>query len=375
MVAVADFPRQEGAHIVQIGDTTRHPGFFDFRTDAESFTVYETSMRADPVYAMLEAVVDVVPADYWAYAAVDASDRLAGVLSSDCTERAITQLAREHAMQRAASKNEPRIAATLLPLGDFESGVTLLFANAKTTFGILVLLRSPGSGLFSSAEVEMLTFALDTVSDHLAALSLHLEGQTTEAYPGEPRADHVIREPLASAMYVLDRDYAIVLACDTHDARGTLSTGLRTRNDVRLPRLLEDTVRTLTAAWGDGSSTASGLAYLPFLAVRATALGGAIGRHIGVRIDRFRPSSSLSEAVRRYNISAREAQVLTLLLDGRRLDEIGSTLHITSSTVQDHIKSMVRKTESRNRTELIAHVFGWQFAPEPRSGPTLFGPA
>jgi len=38
-------------------------------------------------------------------------------------------------------------------------------------------------------------------------------------------------------------------------------------------------------------------------------------------------------------------------------------LYITSSTVQDHINSMLDKTESRNRSELIARVLGWEFTP------------
>jgi len=46
----------------------------------------------------------------------------------------------------------------------------------------------------------------------------------------------------------------------------------------------------------------------------------------------------------RYHISPRELQVLALLLDGAKLEEIGNQLSITSSTVQDHIKSMVDKT-------------------------------
>jgi DNA-binding NarL/FixJ family response regulator len=48
------------------------------------------------------------------------------------------------------------------------------------------------------------------------------------------------------------------------------------------------------------------------------------------------------------------------LLDGAKLEEIGEALNITTSTVQDHIKSMVDKTDSRNRTELIARVLGWE---------------
>jgi DNA-binding NarL/FixJ family response regulator len=56
-------------------------------------------------------------------------------------------------------------------------------------------------------------------------------------------------------------------------------------------------------------------------------------------------------------------QVLALLLDGNHLDQIATRLHITSSTVQDHISSMLEKTESHNRSELIARVLGWDSTP------------
>ena len=85
---------------------------------------------------------------------------------------------------------------------------------------------------------------------------------------------------------------------------------------------------------------------------------------IGVRIERFHPSNSLAGPAARYHISPREVEVLALLLEGAKLEEIGEALSITTSTVQDHIKSMVDKTESRNRTELIARVLGWENAPE-----------
>ena len=74
---------------------------------------------------------------------------------------------------------------------------------------------------------------------------------------------------------------------------------------------------------------------------------------------------SLGEAAARFHISPREVQVLALLLDGKRLEQIATQLYITSSTVQDHIRSMLEKTASRNRSELIARVLGWEAtAPE-----------
>ena len=92
-------------------------------------------------------------------------------------------------------------------------------------------------------------------------------------------------------------------------------------------------------------------------------MSGPAGLFIGVRIDRFHPPNSLTGPATRYHISPREVQVLALLLDGNHLDQIADQLSITSSTVQDHIKSMLDKTGSRNRSELIARVLGWELSP------------
>jgi DNA-binding CsgD family transcriptional regulator len=81
-----------------------------------------------------------------------------------------------------------------------------------------------------------------------------------------------------------------------------------------------------------------------------------------VRIDRFQAPNSLTGAASRFHISPREVQVLALLLDGNHLDQIARLLYITSSTVQDHINSILHKTDSRNRSELIGRVLGWESA-------------
>jgi hypothetical protein len=48
----------------------------------------------------------------------------------------------------------------------------LLFADACADFGILTLLRTTELGPFTSSEIRMLTFALNTLSDRLSALGL-----------------------------------------------------------------------------------------------------------------------------------------------------------------------------------------------------------
>ncbi len=327
--------------------------------------------ESDPAYQIVSAICRIVPASRWAFARVGFHGDMELMLTSDGNGHELSRVESEFKHQRVKAKVGPRIAAALGPLGTFESGITLLFADAYRTFGILTLLRTAALGPFTSTEISMLSFALSAGSDRFSGLRLQPpEPGTTPAQVTDDRS--IPADSPDGEFYVLDRDMEIVLAWNSEDQRRIALTGLRTRVADHLPAVLEETVRELTAGWGiDSSTQQTGIARpVPFLVVRTQPLSGPAGLFIGVRIDRFRPPSSLIGAATRFHISPREVQVLALLLDGTHLDEIGRCLHITSSTVQDHIRSMVEKTGSQNRSELIARVLGWEStAPHAPPGP------
>jgi DNA-binding CsgD family transcriptional regulator len=54
-------------------------------------------------------------------------------------------------------------------------------------------------------------------------------------------------------------------------------------------------------------------------------------------------------------LSAREVDVLAQLARGRSNREIGRALHISEHTAANHIRSILRKTRSANRTEAAAY--------------------
>ena len=264
------------------------------------------------------------------------------------------------------AKTGARIAATLGPLGEFESGITLLFADARASFGILTLLRTSELGPFTSSEISVLALSLDATSERLSALRLNPSDAGGYApSDADDRTDD--SQAAGESFYVLDKDLQIVLAWSAEDQRRVALTGLRTRLADRLPAVLEETVRDLVAGWRSDSDTQeAGIAHpVPFLVVRTRPMSGPAGLFIGVRIDRFQPPHSLTGPAARFHISPRELQVLALLLDGAKLEEIGRKLHITASTIQDHIKSMVDKTgepephrADRTRAGLGEHVGG-----------------
>lgn len=327
--------------------------------------IVDTIPKSDPAYPIVTAILRIVPASRWAFARPERDGDLGNLLASGGNGGELAALKSEVSMQRERAKTGPRIAATLGPLGNYASGVTLLFADGKANFGILTLLRTSELGPFTSSEIAMLTLALDSGSERLSSLRLNASAQARSTAGHRDSAPNPIEHP-EGEHYVLDQDLQIVLTWTSQEQRRAALTGLTTRLADRLPAVLEDTVRELIAGWqSDPATRLPGVARpVPFLVVHTQPVSGPAGLFIGVRIDRFQPSHSLVGPAARYHISPRELEVLALVLDGAKLEEIAQALNITTSTVQDHIKSMVDKTESRNRTELIARVLGWDSEPE-----------
>lgn len=327
--------------------------------------------ESDPAFPIIKAILRVVPASRWSFARLTPSGELSGLLlDSSVMNGELSRLSDELKLQRAKAAKGPRIAATLGPLGDFESGVTMLFADAQASFGILTLLRTSELGPFTSSEISVLALSLDATSERLCALRLDApksprRGVEADEWP--PDATSIAEaEASGESFYLLDRDFQIVLAWTSEQQRRIALTGLRTRIADRLPGVLEEAVRGLIADWSsDSGSQKTGIAHpVPFLVVRTQPMSGPAGLFIGVRIDRFKPPRSLRGPAARFHISPRELQILAMLLDGQKLDGIGQKLHIAPSTVQHHVRSMVVKTKSRNRTELIARVLGWESTPD-----------
>jgi DNA-binding CsgD family transcriptional regulator len=322
-------------------------------------TLADFAPESDPALPIVAAILRIVPASRWAFSRLEVNGELGRAIGSE--DGPPPEFEDEFARERTKAKTGPRIAPLLGPLGEFQSGVTLLFADACANFGILTLLRTSELGPFTSSEISVLTLALDSTSESLSALRLGaFEASTSDV----GHASEVAGGPF----YVLDRDLHIVLSRTEQEQRCAATPPLRTSLPNRLPAVLEETVRNLTSGWSDHApSQESGVAHpAPFLVVRTHPMSGSAGFFIGVHVNRSAPKSLVAPTAR-FHFTPRELQVLALLLEGAKLEEIGRQLYITSSTVQDHVKSMVVKTGSRNRTELIAHVLGWQNAGEANS--------
>jgi DNA-binding CsgD family transcriptional regulator len=97
-------------------------------------------------------------------------------------------------------------------------------------------------------------------------------------------------------------------------------------------------VRTMTGAWA---------------IVEADALD-PLDRTVAVTIRPAGAAEILDLRFLAYDLSARERQLVNLLLDGNDTRTISERLFLSPHTVQDHLKSIFEKTGVRTRKELVA---------------------
>jgi DNA-binding CsgD family transcriptional regulator len=94
------------------------------------------------------------------------------------------------------------------------------------------------------------------------------------------------------------------------------------------------------------------------LLLHLMSLDGNVVACYGVLVEPKAEREYLKRATERFALSKREAEVLSLIVGGQRGNEIAHELHITPATVNDHFKSLLRKTGARSRSEMLVNVLG-----------------
>jgi DNA-binding CsgD family transcriptional regulator len=97
-----------------------------------------------------------------------------------------------------------------------------------------------------------------------------------------------------------------------------------------------------------------------WIVVRSAPLGGRRGI---VTIDEAGPPDVVAILSAALGLSARETDVVVEVLRGSSTKEIATALHLSTYTVQDHLKAVFEKAGVNSRRELIANVFFGIYAP------------
>lgn len=91
--------------------------------------------------------------------------------------------------------------------------------------------------------------------------------------------------------------------------------------------------------------------------VEAARLDG-IADMIAVSIHAASADDVLALVSRVYGLTARERQLVALLLDGLDTRELAARMFISQHTVNDHLKSVFAKVGIHSRRELVTGLFG-----------------
>lgn len=282
----------------------------------------------------------------WAFLAQ--SGRLAGAIS--------------HATHGDVSSSERFLAHTQ---AGFADELRVSFVDADGFWAAAGFLRHTDRPSFELRDVEILA-SLSSVVAEGARRTLISEAIATEtgsapAGPGVVTfgADGAVESMTEMARHWLERMVEEPAPPSPGDSQILEAVAARARMASEGDPLLSSTrarVRTADGIW---------------LLLYGSALSD--GR-IVVVIQHAAPSEVAQLVALAYGLTPREIEVTKLCIQGADTRGIAAQLHLSSYTVQDHLKAIFEKTGVRSRGELVGHIFlghyipRWELVPDPPAG-------
>lgn len=211
-------------------------------------------------------------------------------------------------------------------------------------WGALALYRAGGSARFSPAETSLLASIAPTMAAGIRA------GLVTARHPGATPVD-------GPAVIIVGAGNTVVHS--TPAARQRLDELGGGTTTLPVPVL---SVIGSARAYGAGLARQPPRARLrtapgQWLIAHAASLGTAGGTDVVLTLEEARPPEVVPLVVAALGLTAREREVVGLVLQGADTRQIACALHVSPYTVQDHLKSVFDKAGVSSRRELTARVF------------------
>lgn len=250
-------------------------------------------------------------------------------------------------------ETSPRYRDFLVPQFSHGHELRVAFRTGATVWGVLGLYRSTGPSGFTATDAELIGSLSETVALGLrhSLITTTLE-QASAAEPGPAvivvGSDDQVQQITPSARQRIEELGGIQwgalpmpLLAITAAARAA-----RTGRAI-LPRVR---LRTATGQW--------------IVAHAAPLSGSRPGTgEVVMTLEPAGPPEIVPLVVAAFGLTNREQDVVRLVLQGISTTDIGTQLHLSPYTVQDHLKSVFAKAGVNSRRALTARIFFDHYAP------------
>ncbi|MGQ8875140.1 helix-turn-helix transcriptional regulator [Paenibacillus sp. TSA_86.1] len=285
-----------------------------------------------------------------------------------------------HASVQSRPDISSRYTHILLPAG-FGDELRTVFVNNNACWGYLTLYRKQDKPAFSEEERLLVQHWTSSIAFMLRTTRLMLMEELKGGSPREPgivllqaSLEPVMQNAAArywlSELRRLEQVEAAVLPRPVRAVSSHLLQSIAMKTASEMPAS-EGTLSKVCVQLTDGRYVmlqASVMEQMEY-SERNELAGKAF--HIAVWLEQAMPQDLLPLLSESYALSARERELLGYVLRSFSSKEIATAMHISTYTVQDHLKSIFAKTKVSSRRELIWHfVSRFQLSVEPEiSGP------
>lgn len=248
-----------------------------------------------------------------------------------------------------------RVSEFMVPHYGYRHEMRVLFRDRGQVWGAMAIFRADARDAFDEGEIALL-------ADLSASLSVGVRvGLLTGIAPLDAVA------PRGPGVVIVDGQNRIQQVSAGTEERLAM---LMTHDDGVLPDGIIGSLVSAARRFAAGDSPrpprcrvrARDGMWLVLHATTMSSRDGSVG-DVVVTIDEARPPEIVPLVVAAFDLTPRERMVTELVLQGVDTKEIATTMHLSTYTVQDHLKSVFTKADVRSRRELIARIYFDQYVP------------